>query len=125
MRAPDAVKNDILQAALAYAARGWCVFPVHPATKKPVTDNGLHDATCDEETIRGWWAQWPGAMVAVQTGPASDIWVLDLDIDPEKNIDGITAFAALTEGKEPLPETIKTRTPRGGLHLFFKWHDGI
>src|SRR5262245_53620977 len=125
MRAPDTPTNEILRAALAYAERGWLIFPCHPATKKPVTDNGLHDATRDESTIRKWWTQWPGAMVAVQTGPASKIWGLDLDIDPKKNVDGVTAFAVLAEGKEPIPETFKTRTPRGGSHVFFAWHDGV
>jgi RecA-family ATPase len=125
MHAPNAPKNEILQAALQYAEHGWLVFPVHPDTKKPVTDNGLHDATRDEQTIREWWARWPGAMAAVQTGPESGIWVLDLDIDSEESIDGVAAFAALAEGKEPLPETCRTRTPRGGTHLFFKWRDGV
>jgi Bifunctional DNA primase/polymerase, N-terminal/AAA domain len=125
VRTPDAPANENLQAALSYAERGWLVFPVHPADKTPVTDNGLHDATQDEETIRQWWARWPGAMVAVQTGPASGIWALDLDIDAEEKIDGVTAFAALAKSKEPIPETFRTRTPRGGSHLFFAWHDGV
>jgi RecA-family ATPase len=125
MRAPDTPKNEILEAALSYAARGWHILPCHPQSKGPVTKNGLYDATTDEATIRNWFTRWPGAMIAVRTGPESGIWVLDRDVDAEKGIDGMAAFKALADGKEPLQDTITTKTPRGGLHSIFKWVEGI
>jgi Bifunctional DNA primase/polymerase, N-terminal/AAA domain len=123
MRAPDASVSEILQAALSYAERGWCVFPCHPATKRPVVEHGLHAATRDEQTIREWWTQWPGAMIGCRTGPESGVWALDLDLDSSRN--GISNFSDLCTDKEPIPETLATQTPRGGRHLFFAWTDGI
>jgi RecA-family ATPase len=114
---------ELLQAALRCIERGWHVFPVHPADKTPLTENGLYDATLDDAQVREWWSMWPGAMVAVRTGPESGIWVLDLDT--KNGVNGATAFAQLADGKESIPETIKVRSPSGGVHLYFRWVDGI
>src|SRR5262245_58087139 len=114
--------NVLLQAALNYAERGWHVFPCDPQTKRPLTENGLRDATTDAATIRAWWEQWPYAMIAVRTGSESGIWALDLDIDD--GVNGIENFFDLAAGRL-IPETTKAKTPRGGTHLFFAWTDGV
>ena len=116
-----AQETDILQAALAYAAKGWPVLPCDPRTKTPVTENGLHDATVDEAQIRTWWTQWPGAMIGARMGEPSGVWALDLDRDEEKDLNGFATFANLAQGKEPVPDTATNLTPRGGKHLLFKW----
>jgi RecA-family ATPase len=87
-----------------------------------LTDNGMHDATVDPDVIRKWWARWPHAMIGMRTGPESGVWALDLDVDEGKN--GIEAFFDLAQGRL-VPETIKTRTPRGGVHMFFAWTEGV
>src|SRR5262249_13279290 len=56
----------------------------------------------------------------VRTGPESGLWAIDLDRDPDKGLDGIAAWAELVNGQE-LPQTITSRTPRGGLHMLFAW----
>jgi RecA-family ATPase len=124
MSAPDTPKNEILEAALQYAAAGWYVFPCHNENKRPLTERGLHDATRDVDKIIAWFTRWPGAMIGCRTGPESKIWVLDRDIDKAKNTDGVAAFKTLANGRG-LPDTITTRTPRGGLHSIFKWVDGV
>src|SRR5262245_28545135 len=85
---------SMLDAALAYAHRGWSVLPVHTVTngqctcgnvtcaspgKHPRTAHGVKDATSDEATIRQWWSQWPKANIGIATGAISGLVVLDID----------------------------------------------
>jgi hypothetical protein len=88
-------------AALAYAARGFRVLPLHhplqtrsrsqpggvgcscgdpgcgPVGKHPRTRNGLHDATSDPARLARWWQRWPQANIGLVTGELAD--VLDVD----------------------------------------------
>ncbi len=106
----------IIDAALAYAARGWYIFPCRPGMKVPLTNHGVKDATTDPDTIRAWWTQWPDANIALACGPASGIYVVDVDLDPEKGVNG---WESLREFQD-LPETIQQNSPRGGAHFLFK-----
>jgi hypothetical protein len=65
-----------LQAALALAAKGCAVFPIHRGTKKPAIRRWPDLATADPERIRTWWARWPDANVGVHT---RGLLVLDID----------------------------------------------
>jgi putative DNA primase/helicase len=89
-----------------------------------LTENGVDDATKDPATVERWWRRWPKAMIGVAAGEKSGFFALDLDIDAEKGIDGIAAFEPLRNGRE-LPTTIAVRSPRGGLHLYFKHLPGL
>src|SRR5215831_2560757 len=110
-----------LDAALEYVRKGLPVFPCSPLDKKPLTPHGFKDATTDEAQIRAWWGRWPNAMIAAPTGPASGAWVLDPDVDPVKQLDGIAILNQLVAQHRPLPQTLTSITPRGGKHLFFAW----
>ena len=114
-----------LVAALGYARKGWPVFPVNPGNKRPLTRFGLKDATTEAKQIRAWWERWPEAMIGLRTGPAADIFVLDVDTDPGKGIDGFASLALLEREYGALPRTLRSVTPRGGSHYFFRWHVGI
>jgi putative DNA primase/helicase len=81
----------------------------------------LKDATTDPLQIDTWWRQFPNALIGVPTGEAIGMWVLDIDLDVEKGVDGAAALARLEAGHGPLPRTVESRTPRGGRHLLFKW----
>jgi len=106
---------SVLEAALAYAARGWPIFPCDSQTKAPLTKNGLHDASTNPSAIRAWWRHWPEAMVAAPTGPAIGAWVLDVD-EPAATE---AAFASLGLA---LPATRRGDTGKG-YHLHFAWDD--
>src|SRR5688572_652952 len=83
--------SDMGQAALDYAARCWPVFPVDPNSKKPIgrlAPHGFKDATTDRAQIEAWWRQRPDAMIGVPTGKATGVFVLDVDVDPEKSVNG-------------------------------------
>lgn len=56
------------------------VFPCKP-TKAPYTAHGFKDATLNLVQIREWFARWPDALVAVPTGAASKLLVVDVDPD--------------------------------------------
>lgn len=126
-------ENPLLGAALAYAARGWPVFPCSPATKAPLTKRGLKDATTHPDMIRGWWGRWPKAMIGLPLGGPTGLFALDFDpreeVDPESG--EVTQFTyrqlrADTEamiGGE-LPATAASRTPSGGFHIFYRQPEG-
>ena len=46
-----------LRQALAYARRGWPVFPCLPGQKIPATRHGYRDATTDEQQITDWFGR--------------------------------------------------------------------
>jgi hypothetical protein len=120
--------------ASAYAARGWRTFPVHTArygrcscgvvacpavAKHPLTRHSFKDATTNASTLRAWFQVQPDANVAVVTGAASGLVVLD--VDPEKG--GLESLAALERRHGTLPSTVRVRTGGLGVHLYFK-HPG-
>ncbi len=128
--------NEFLDAALAYARRGWPVLPLHTPTasgcscgradcqsigKHPRTLNGVKDATTDEAKIQEWWARWPDANVAIATGAASGLAVLD--VDPRNG--GDKTLAALVARYGALPATLTAMTGGGGKHLVFSKPGGL
>lgn len=103
--------GGILKAALEYAARGWAVFPCHG--KVPLVEHGCKSATTDASTIRQWWRKWPDANVAIATGTASGLYVIDED-------DG----GAETIGALALPVSLSVTTGSGGKHYYYRRPDG-
>ena len=120
--------NELMEAALGYAKKGWHVFPVYWRTpdgrcscrksiddgcspaKHPLTKHGLLDATTDETVIRGWWTKWPSANIGIATGEVSNLAVVDLD--------GPNTQTLLKREGIFLPETATVQTGRG-YHAFY------
>jgi hypothetical protein len=126
----DSPDNPLRAAALAYAARGWPVFPCHGIRdgrctcgkpecahpgKHPLTRHGFKDATTDPQQIDRWWTDHPDANVAIATGASSDLIVLDLDPrhGGQLTLDELEA----TYGR--LPETVVSFTGGGGRIISF------
>lgn len=99
------------KAALAYAAKGYRVFPLEPRGKTPRTQHGVKDATTDHDTVAAWWRAMPDANIGIATGQG----ILVLDIDGEK---GEASLAELTARHGPLPLTPTQRTGKGRHYLF-------
>lgn len=126
-----------LEAALALACLGIKILPVHSGGvredglvfcscgrpecrsqgKHPRTQHGVDDASSDVITIRSWWRRWPRSNVAIATGRASGLDVLDIDGQA-----GRDAIAALCRDHGPLPMTITAKTGKGE-HYFFRHDD--
>lgn len=121
--------------ALHYARLGWPVVPMHAIEnglctcgrydchsqgKHPRTRHGIKDASTRASTINDWWKTWPHANVAVATGAASDLLVLD--VDPRHG--GDRSLKKIVKGHK-LPQTPIVRTGGGGLHYYFKLPAGI
>lgn len=69
---------DMLAYALAYASRGWPVFPLVPGEKNPATLSGFKVASTDPNAIEAWWTHTPDANIGIRCGVAFDV----LDVDP-------------------------------------------
>lgn len=119
--ATNALASEVLGAALELAAEGAPVFPCDPASKRPLVATGFKAATTDEMTITTWWRQRPQAMIGIPTGEPSAVFVLDIDRDESKGLDGFATLAAMEAAHGPLPATRTQRTPRGGEHRLFSW----
>jgi hypothetical protein len=106
-----------LRQALAYAARGWPVFPCQAGQKTPATSHGHLDATTDPGQVTAWFARNSVWNVAIATGaPGPDV----LDVDehgPAGN--GYAAFARLSHAGLLDGAAAYVRTPSGGLHAYF------
>ena len=106
-----------LRQALAYAARGWPVFPCRAGQKTPATPHGHLDATTDPEQITAWYSRNPNWNLAIATGaPGPDVLDVD-DHGPAGN--GFAAFAKLSKAGLLHGATAYVRTPSGGLHAYF------
>ena len=102
--------------AMAYAARGWRVVPVHPGSKRPTLTRWTEAASAEPDTVGRWFAEQPDAGVGIVTGAATGLWVLDVD-DPD-------ALRDLEQRHEHLPATLTSVTGSGGYHLFYRWPEG-
>jgi hypothetical protein len=110
--------NRLADAAMAYAARDWPVFPLTPGGKLPAIPtahpgqqsscrgecdrfgHGVYDATTHAGVITRWWDHCPRANIGLSCGPAGLV-VIDLDVPkpgretppPDWRLPGVTCGA--------------------------------
>ncbi len=122
-------ERSLLDAALAYAARGWAVLPLHTITngrcscwtgnackspgKHPRTEFGFKDATTIREAIEFWWTTWPDSNIGI----ACIEGLVVIDVDAKRcghdTFDKILAEHYLSPGPIAL-------TGGGGLHVYLQ-----
>jgi hypothetical protein len=117
-------------AALAYASRGWSVFPVPPGQKKSYKSAARSGGqkwgkTKVAEEIRRDWQTWPDANIGLPTGADSGFWVVEADTHSAHGVDGIASLAALVAANGELPPTRVAVSPSGSTHYYFKWVAGV
>src|SRR6266566_9165426 len=113
MRRPP---NTILDAALAYARRGWEVFPIPRGTKMghSVKQRGCDTGTpwgktTDPEIIRAYWRRLPRANVGMAMGAGSGIFDVECDTKAGHGSlkeDGAVSLAKLEAEHGELPATL-------------------
>ncbi len=110
-------RNPARRQALAYAARGWPVFPCLPGQKIPATEHGFRDATTDQQQITEWFGRNLNWNLAIATGaPGPDV----LDVDEHGHAgNGFAALARLRRAGLLDGASAYVRTPSGGLHAYF------
>lgn len=126
--------NSLLSAALAYAQKGWPVFPVYePNTqgcscgnqecehigKHPRTGHGWRDASTDPVVIEEWWRTWPDANVAIAMGGPGRLVALDID-GPA----GEASLEELVRQHGILPTTLESLTGTG-RHILMTVPEGV
>ncbi|MEV6276686.1 bifunctional DNA primase/polymerase [Nocardia sp. NPDC051832] len=122
--------QELRDAALAAAARGWFVFPLRPGAKTPAVEHWPQQASTDPIEIREWWAHNPAYNIAVATEP-SGLLVIDLDTLDHRAARGadpaswqlLADLAAAAHATRSL-FTYTVATPSGGRHLYYRVGDG-
>jgi hypothetical protein len=105
-----------IEGALNLTAEGYNVFPCAPRSKDPLKgSHGFEDATTNPATIRRRFGCAQNYNLAVRTGMASRIWVLD--IDPRHGGDKSLAELERAHGALPPTRTVKTGD---GWHLWWR-----
>ena len=118
----QAMTDATLRQALAYAARGWPVFPCQPGQKTPATRHGYRDATTDPAADHR----------LVRPPPATGTWPSP-PARPDPTSWTSTSTARPGTGTPPSPGSrhaglldgaaAYVRTPSGGLHAYFRGSD--
>jgi hypothetical protein len=105
---------DKLTYALAWAARGFPVFPLRPGSKKPLFKDWdwTQGATTDEATIRAWWTGRDYNIATLTDGR------IVVDVDTKKGKPGLTSLVSLDMDLDEL-DTLTVHTPSGGKHLYY------
>jgi hypothetical protein len=114
--------SDPATAARQLAGAGVPVFACVPGGKRPLPGSrGFLDATTNPNQIDTWWRRTPGANLAIPTGRASGLVVVDVDVH------AVNGFHALRRAREagllPVPLAV-VRTPSGGRHLYYPAQGG-
>lgn len=147
---PDHVLDVRLAWASYYIGRGWPVF-VLGRDKTPImmcsecrTANYTHDReACDHLLCHGFYAatldirrvaqmiaQHPDGQLAVRTGRPSGLVVLDFEAtsdgieDEDTGLDVLDQWETWVDGGWSLPNTLRARSQRGGLHLYYTYPSG-
>jgi hypothetical protein len=116
----------MLEAALAYAARGWEVLPAPPGEKLSYIsqendpDNKPWGKTTDPDKIKSYFRRFRRANIGIATGADSGIVVLETDTPEGHDVDGEASLAELEAQCGPLPETLMFISPSGSKHRYFK-----
>lgn len=108
----------MMELVQAYDNIGWVVMPIRSNSKIPVIKS-WSKITSNDETMDKFDDD---SNLGVVMGKASGIICIDVDV---KAADGVATLKGLEQQYGKLPETVMSETPSGGIHYYFKYHEGI
>ena len=107
-------ENTSFKTALAFAGRGFSVFPIQPGSKFPFKGFSWPNLSSNDiSQLHSWAEQYPNCNWALDCGK-SGLVVLDIDRKPGKD-----GFLSLKNLSLSLAPGVTVRTPSGGLHYYF------
>jgi hypothetical protein len=111
--------NTNAECAARLAAAGLFVFPVKAATRRPMFQGWRQRSSNDATVVAQWWQQYPNALPALDLAKCG---LMALDGDRHGQGDGVAALRDLVRQQPGFdPRRVPTvRTPRDGVHLYFK-----
>jgi Bifunctional DNA primase/polymerase, N-terminal len=114
--------SNNLTCAARLAAAGLSVFPVKASTRTPIFRGWRKRSSNDAATVAQWWQQYPHALPALDLGKCA---LVVLDGDRHGTVDGVAALRDLVRQQPGFNASgVPTvRTPRDGVHLYFKQGD--
>ena len=108
-----------LAATLAWAARGFRVFPLGENSKLPIDVGWTTSATTNPEIIKSWWTDpVTGVERNYNIGCLTTEWIV-IDVDTKQGKPGLRTMAEL--GLEF--DTLVVATPGRGYHLYYRRRD--
>lgn len=117
-----AADEDALSVALRYAAAGLRVLPIKPGTKRPPMGEWVQAATNDTSILTNWFTgiyKDHGVGLALGHQPNGQfIFALDVD-EHSPEASGSETLADLEAEHGSLPDSWRSITGAGGLHLLF------
>lgn len=100
--------------ALAYAARGFRVFPCIPGSKEPRVKRFYEAATAERDAVHAMWTDPVTGWALDHNIGVDTTGMIVVDIDMKDGKDGMAAYLALD-----LPlDTLTVRSPSGGRHAY-------
>lgn len=112
--------KTMLQAALYYLEKlNFSIIPIDKEKVALIKWTLYQERKPTKEEVVSWWDKWPDANIGIITGKISNLIVFDLDLykvnkDQQAKIEGLTPYTA---------EIPLVRTPRGGLHKYYRYPD--
>lgn len=101
-----------------YNEIGWLVMPIRPNTKVPLLKS-WSKITSNEQTLDKFEDD---SNIGIIMGKNSGIICIDVDV---KSADGVATLKELENKYGKLPSTVTSETPSGGIHYYFRYHEGI
>lgn len=107
-----------------YQSLGLHLYLLAPNTKIPIKGSkGFNDATNDLQQLLKWWSDNPTANIGIHLKP-SRLIVVDID-QHEIETNGMENMQLIWRRYSPFPATYVEKTPRNGVHFFFKLPKGV